>query len=151
MLHPKNYRAFTLKHMGRVINHDDTILPDQLEGHIRQTTAAWQEAAATEPYSEQDRVLEGVQQSGYGYTGVLNCVATVEPSKEADAVSRSDGEQYPSMHRYGTMGNISPAGQAMWSNAGVAGSMMATSSTVAAGAAITGGIMASGFSMCGGF
>ncbi|KAG0194374.1 hypothetical protein DFQ28_000072 [Apophysomyces sp. BC1034] len=127
--------------MGRVINHDDTILPDQLEGHIRQTTAAWQEAAATEPYSEQDRVLEGVQQSGYGYTGVLNCVA----------VSRSDGEQYPSMHRYGTMGNISPAGQAMWSNAGVAGSMMATSSTVAAGAAITGGIMASGFSMCGGF
>lgn len=31
MLHPKNYRHFSTKHLKRVINHDDNIAPEDID------------------------------------------------------------------------------------------------------------------------
>lgn len=40
MLHPKNYRQFSTKHLKRIINHDDNIAPEDLDGRIRQFSFA---------------------------------------------------------------------------------------------------------------
>lgn len=44
MLFGSRYRAFTLKYVGRVVNHDDNILADKLKKHAKKTNIAWKEA-----------------------------------------------------------------------------------------------------------
>lgn len=41
MLYPDIYRAFCLKHTGKVINHDDSIPDSKLEDYAKQTNRAW--------------------------------------------------------------------------------------------------------------
>lgn len=40
MLHPKNYRQFSTKHLKRIINHDDNVAPEDLDRRIRQFSFA---------------------------------------------------------------------------------------------------------------
>ncbi|CAO3652200.1 unnamed protein product [Cunninghamella echinulata] len=44
MMHPKEYRQFTLKYIKRVINHDDTIPQVQLDKYSMDTRNAWNNA-----------------------------------------------------------------------------------------------------------
>lgn len=44
MLFGSRYRAFTLKYVGRVVNHDDNILADKLKKHAKKTNIASKEA-----------------------------------------------------------------------------------------------------------
>ncbi|CAG8479664.1 9089_t:CDS:2 [Ambispora leptoticha] len=41
ILHPLLYRNFTIKHMGRVINHDDTLAEKTLTDGFTKTSQAW--------------------------------------------------------------------------------------------------------------
>lgn len=47
MLHPKAYRDFTLKFLGRVMNHDDTIPEVKLRDYRSDTNAAWKDSGNT--------------------------------------------------------------------------------------------------------
>ncbi|KAI8140520.1 hypothetical protein BJV82DRAFT_622892 [Fennellomyces sp. T-0311] len=41
MLHPVMYRRFTFYHIGRMVNHDDSISPDRLKIYAEATDKAW--------------------------------------------------------------------------------------------------------------
>lgn len=42
MLHPYRYRKFTMKRLGKFLNHDDTISPSNLRYHAKNTERAWE-------------------------------------------------------------------------------------------------------------
>jgi Glycine-rich domain-containing protein-like len=52
-LFPRAYREWCLEHLGRAVNHDDTIGKESLDHGLRSTSLAWLEAYR-EPYTSDD-------------------------------------------------------------------------------------------------